>query len=66
MDKLPSLQVSGTLSNSPNANGAVPGDYPFFINVDNSYSLPPTPQDASPVQAATTSISIQGVFYSCS
>ena len=56
------LTISGTLSNSPNANGAVPGDYPFFINVDNSYSLPPTPQDASPVQAATTSISIQGVF----
>ena len=56
------LTISGTLSNSPNANGAVPGDYPFFINVNNSYSLPPTPQDASPVQAATTSITIQGVF----
>ena len=30
-----------------------------FHYVDNSYSLPPTPQDASPIQAATTSISIQ-------
>ena len=56
------LTISGTLSNSPNANGAVPGDYPFFINVNNGYILPPTPQDASPIQAATTSITIQGVF----
>ena len=52
------LTVSGTLSNSPNANGAVPGDYPFFINVNNGYDYSPSPE----VQSATTSITIQGVF----
>ena len=39
-----------------------PGTYPWGLVYDNSYSLPPTPQDASPIQAATTSITIQSVF----
>jgi len=50
------VTVNGTLSNQAS------GTYPWGLVYDNSYSLPPTPQDASPIQAATTSITIQSVF----
>ena len=50
------ISLSGTLTNQAS------GTYRWGLVYDNSYSLPPTPQDASPIQAATTSITIQSVF----
>ena len=50
------ITINGTLSNQAT------GTYPWGFVYDNSYSLPPTPQDASPIQAATTSITIQGII----
>ena len=50
------ISVSGTLTNQAS------GTYRWGLVYDNSYSLPPTPQDASPIQAATTSITIQAQF----
>ena len=32
------------------------------MNINNSYDLTPSDQNASPLQAATTSITIQGIF----
>ena len=49
--------ISGTLSSEP-----TPGKYPYYINVNNGYSLPPNPQDAAPRQEATTSITVSGEF----
>ncbi len=50
------ISISGTLTNQAS------GTYRWGLVYDNSYSLPPTPQDASPVEAATTSITIQAQF----
>ena len=50
------ISLSGTLTNQAS------GTYRWGLVYDNSYSLPPTPQDPSPIQAATTSITIQSVF----
>ena len=50
------ISVSGTLTNQAS------GTYRWGLVYENSYSLPPTPQNASPIQAATTSITIQAQF----
>jgi len=50
------LTISGTLRSDAS------GSYSWGYFYDNSYNLPATPQDAAPIVAATSSVTISGEF----